>query len=169
MLEILIEYRSTIQIVLSWLLCLSALRWGGGPEKAVAIIWLLVFELIHRGYHLFLNPVFQVDQFDTYHASQDLLVAIGFVGVALYANRIYTLWIASFQLIAFSAHLARLVADEISPIAYALLVIAPSWFQLFILWMGLVAHVRRKKEFGEYRDWRGSDYGAASPFAQRTR
>ena len=169
MLEILIEYRTAAQIFASWVICISALRWGGGPEKATAIIWLFVFELVHRGYHLFLNPVFQVDQFDTFHASLDLIAAIGFVGVALYANRFYTLWIASFQLIAFSAHLARLVADEISPIAYAFLVIAPSWFQIIIMLTGLVAHVQRKKSYGEYRDWRNSDFGAASRIAGQAR
>ncbi|WP_086437680.1 hypothetical protein [Altererythrobacter xiamenensis] len=169
MLAAILEYRAEVQMVAAWVLCLCALKWGGGPERWVAIVWLSVFEIVHRGYHLLWEPVFRVDQFDTFHAAMDLAAGLGFLVIALQANRLFTLWIASFQLISFSAHLARGMVDEITPIAYAFLVIAPSYFQLAILGGGLIAHVRRKKEFGEYRDWRGSDYGAASPFAQRTR
>ena len=153
MLDVILAYRGEAQTTAAWLICLAALKWGGGPERAIALIWLAVFELGHRGYHLLWNPIFQVDRFDTYHAMQDLVVLLGFVMVALRANLMYPLWIAAFQLIAFSAHLARGIADQITPIAYAALVIGPSYFQLGLIAGGLALHMRRVRKSGPYRDW----------------
>lgn len=154
MLDQLLEARTEIQTIAAWLLCLAALRWGGGPERAIAIVWLALFEVLDTAYHALADPTFQVDRLDPFHAVLDLTVAVAFIVIALRANRFYPLWLAGFQIVAFSAHLARGIADAVTPIAYAFLVIAPSYFQLALLLGGLLAHRRRLTRYGPYRDWR---------------
>jgi hypothetical protein len=46
------------------------------------------------------------------------------------------------------------VADSASPLAIAILVIGPSYFQLLLLLTGFIRHVRRERRFGPYRAWR---------------
>ena len=57
-------------------------------------------------------------------------------------------------MVAASAHAVRYLTDVVSPIAYAILVIGPSYFQLFFMLVGLIRHIRREKKHGEYRNWR---------------
>lgn len=86
----------------------------------------------------------------------DLLVAVTMIAVALRANRMYTLWIAGFQIIAVMAHFARGLSEAISPIAYLIMFVGPSYFQIIILGCGIWLHARRVKRHGTYRSWRSS-------------
>ena len=162
-------YRAEMQDILALVVCLSAIFWGGKPERIIALVWLVLFEGVDALYHAIWDSNFQLERLDVFHASLDLVGLVVFLAVALSANRMYVLWIAAFQLLSATSHIARELADAISPVAYAVMAIAPSWGILLSLAFGLIAHVRRKKEFGEYRDWRGSQYGGASACAQRIR
>nr|WP_298895007.1 hypothetical protein [uncultured Altererythrobacter sp.] len=155
------EYRLIAQNVLAFGLIVGAFLWGGGPERAVAATWLIAFEIASRIRRSLVGEV-QLADVDVYLASADLVAGICWIAIALYANRNYTLWIAGLQVLAMSAHVARGIAEAVSPIAYFTMVAAPGWFQLFFLAGGLVAHVRRKRRFGKYRDWRFSR-NAAEP------
>lgn len=148
------DYRALVQQYLSWSLIVAAFVWGGGPERAVAATWLVCF----KGTKFVRDYVFdggrQLLDVDFYWAFSDLTAGALFVAIGLFANRNYTMWIAGLQLLAMSAHIARGVAEAVSPIGYAFMVIGPSWIQLFFLGIGLLRHVLRKRKHGEYRDWR---------------
>lgn len=148
------EYRPILQDVFAWTLCCAALVWGGAPERIIAASWLLLFEIGTSLHSLAIAPVRQVGAVDWYFAGLDLIGGAIWIMVALYANRNYPLWIAGMQVLAMSAHLARGISEAISPVAYATMVIAPGYFQLIFLAIGLTRHVRRKRKYGRYRDWR---------------
>lgn len=157
MLELLFsEYRPYAQDVIVWSLCCAALIWGGWPERIVAATWLVVFE----GGSILHDAIFgdgrQLETIDWFFAGMDFVAGAIWIALALYANRNYTLWIAAMQLLAVVAHVSRGLIEMISPIAYAVMVIAPGWLQLFFLAAGLVRHIRRKRKYGPYRDWRTS-------------
>ena len=155
MLELLAsDYRTLLQDVLAFTLCGAALFWGGGPERVVAATWLLVFELGGRLYKAAASTGYQLVEVDVWLATADVLAGVIWITLALYANRNYTLWIAAMQVLAMMAHLARGFADTVSPVAYAIMVVAPGWFQLLFLAIGLARHIQRKRKFGSYRDWR---------------
>lgn len=155
MLELLAsEYRGLMQDVLTVVVCTAALIYGRGPERAIAVTWLLVFELSGRVYFSFIEDDFRFGELGLFDASVDLVALVVMVAIALNANRNYTLWIAAMQVLAFSAHLARSLTDIISPIAYAVLALVPGWMQLLLLAAGLIRHILRERRFGPYREWR---------------
>ena len=148
------DYRPYTQDILAWVLCCTALVWGGGPERVVAVTWLLLFEigtLLHKA--IFGEPR-QLESVDWYFAGIDAFAAGIWIFVALYANRNYTMWIAAMQLLAVTAHLSRGLVEAISPVTYATMVIAQGWLQLLFLGTGLARHLMRTRKFGDYRDWR---------------
>lgn len=151
---VLLEYRTNIQDVLVFIVCAGALIWGGGPERAVAATWLIVFELAGAIQDWFFGKSVQLAGVDWFFASADAVAGLIFILIALYANRNYTLWIAGMQVLAIMAHLARSLADLISPITYAVMFVAPGWFQLMLLGVGLARHIQRRRKYGTYRDWR---------------
>ncbi|GAA4642933.1 hypothetical protein GCM10023115_08930 [Pontixanthobacter gangjinensis] len=133
----------------------AALRYGAGPEKWMgwAIIWLIGLSQV---YYALVEVTTAFQSADLGLFLIDLSVCVIMVTIALRANRMYTLWIAGFQLIALLAHLAMFATNAISPITYAVLVIAPSYFQTIILAFGIWLHHRRVKSHGNYRSWRTS-------------
>lgn len=152
--ELFIDNRGEIQNFVAITMCVAALIWGGGPERIVAAAWLVVFEFAGVVQNWIFGDGVQLSEVDWFVASTDVIAGIIFIGVALYANRNYTLWIAAMQVLAVTAHLARGIADLIAPIAYAVMFIAPGWVQLFLLGAGVLRHVLRKRKHGDYRDWR---------------
>lgn len=128
---------------------------GDGPEKSVAVVILVMF-LAGRIYPAWTGVGITLVSVDYFSAALDAVVAVALVAIALYANRMYTLWIAGLQIIAVSAHLARGVIDAMTPIAYVILFVLPSYFQIIALGMGLLAHRRRLKAYGPYKAWRNS-------------
>ncbi len=157
-----LEYRVPAQFAAMILITLLALRKGGGPEKASGAVILIMF-VVGYFYHLLFDEGIVLGSVDLFHAVLDGLVAIALVIIALYANRIYPLCLAGLQLIALSAHLVREMIDAMSPVAYAILFILPSYFQLMALAMGLWAHRQRLRRYGPYKDWRTSPARTAGP------
>ena len=164
MIEFLVsESRVLLQAMVAWTVCAAALAWGGGPERVLAITWLIVFELALRILPLLLGLRIQLASVDLWFISLDLLACGVMLAVALYANRSYTLWIAAMQLLAVTAHVARGLVESISPVAYALMIAVPGWLQLFALAIGLACHILRKRKYGPYRSWRISKPSFAIP------
>lgn len=157
------EYRHVLQDVLAVGVCLAAFIWGGGPERVVAATWLIVFELGGRLYRGLFSDGFRLLEVDPFLASADLSAGAIWILVALYANRIYPLWIAGTQILAIAAHLSRALAESVSPLAYATMFIAPGWIQLVLLGAGVLRHALRVRRHGEYRDWRTGPGGAPLP------
>lgn len=148
------DFRVVLQDYLAWTIGIAAILWGGGPERAVAVTWILLFELVPGAQNLIDPDLHFQAEVDVFYAVVDGLAAASFIAIALYANRNYTLWIAGMQVLAVAAHVASGIAEPISPVGYAVMVIAPGWMQLLLLTIGLIRHRIRKRKFGEYRDWR---------------
>ncbi len=148
------EYRPLVQNALAISTCLAAFVWGAGPERAMAAVWLVCFELAGMIYRSVLGGGYQLQSTDFYLASTDFCAAALWTLIALNANRNYPLIIAALQLLVMSAHLARGFIEAISPVAYATMVIAPGWLQLVVLAMGVSRHCQRHRRFGPYRAWR---------------
>ena len=148
------DSRMIAQDILAWAICIAALVWGGGLERAVALVWLVFFEIVPGGYALATGLGTNLDGIDPLLAFVDLAAVVFWVAIALYANRNYTLWIAAMQVLAVTAHLARGLVEAISPVAYVTMVAVPGRFQLLLLAIGLGRHIARKRKFGPYRDWR---------------
>lgn len=153
-LELFNIYRVPAQHLTSFLLAAAIWRWGAGPERwlmgsflatmvmPVYVVWWLGLGALESGPHA---AVFMM---------VDMLAAVLFTAIALNANRNYPLWVAGFQFVAVGAHLVQMLVDGISPLAVAVLVIGPSYFQLLLLFGGFVRHTQRQRRFGRYREWR---------------
>ena len=152
MAEIIPGLRDQFQLITLLVLAFLGFWKGGGPERAVAgvMVGILVSDRI---YHLIFGNFTNLVSIDYGHALIDLVAMIVLVVIALRANRMYTLWTAALQLIAFNAHLARELTEGMSPIAYLILYVGPSYFQLLIQGLGLWAHRRRIARYGPYRSW----------------
>lgn len=149
-------WRFILQDTWMILLLVTALIWGGGPEKMVIIIWIIVHEVVRflQNYVDGLNMTFE-EEFagaNLVHLTGDSLLLVGFVTLALQANRRYILWIAAFQVIAIMAHGVRALNEEMTIFVYLLMVYGAGWAQIFLMTGGQIAHIRRKK--GIYADWR---------------
>lgn len=149
------DFRDSVQDYAAWTIGIAALIWGGGPERAAAFTWLMLFELVPGAVDLFDDSAHFSQSIDVIYAIIDCIAAVSFVAIALFANRNYTMCIASMQLLAVCAHMASGIAEAISSAGYAVMVIAPGWVQLLLLAFGLVRHRLRKRRYGDYRDWRG--------------
>jgi hypothetical protein len=162
LLELFNAYRVPAQHLTSFLLAAAIWRWGAGPERwligsflatmvlPVYVVWWLGLGALETGSHA---PIFMLI---------DMLAAVLFTAIALNANRNYPLWIAGFQLVAVGAHLVPALVEGVSPLAVAVLVIGPSYFQLLLLIAGFVRHAQRQRHFGRYREWR-----VVEPLARR--
>ncbi|MFN4113629.1 MAG: hypothetical protein ACK4GD_06785 [Sphingomonadaceae bacterium] len=148
-------YRFVIQMALFVVLAIWAWRAGGGPEKACAWLFVGMFAA-DRVYHLLVTPAIELETVDAWHFALDIGVFAIILPIALRANRLYPLGLAACQLIAVNAHVARDSFTQITPIAYNIMYVAPSYLQLLILGFGILAHVQRIQHYGPYRDWRQS-------------
>jgi hypothetical protein len=153
-------YRVPAQHLVSFLLAGAIWRWGGGPERWLIGVFMATMVLPIYVMWWFRPAVDQVHFYDAAYVVLDVVAAVLFVGIALNANRNYPLWIAGFQLVAVAAHSIRVVADSVSTLAFARLIIGPSYCQLLILLGGFMRHVLRQQRFGPYREWRLAPPGA---------
>ena len=154
LLDLLNAYRGDVQYIASILLGLAMWRWGAGPERAMAIMFTGVMVGPSILFRLFANSTMLFGDFALVYVAVDALALAGFMAIALNANRNYPLWVAGFQLVAVGSHIVQGVVDAVSPIAYVILAVGPSYCQLALLLAGLLRHRRRLKRFGPYRDWR---------------
>lgn len=155
LLHMLWNVRSGLQTVAFAVLILLAARYGAGPERSVAVI-IGQMPVADAIYHVIFQSAPRFHDVELGHLAIDLVTAIGLMFIALQANRIYTLWIGSFQLVALQAHLIREFVDQVSPIAYFTMQTLPSYLQILVLAVGLWCHHRRRLKYGRYRGWRNS-------------
>ena len=147
--------RVIVQLIVLIIVLVTALKWGDGPEKALAGI-LIGLGVIDHIYHALTGNGFRISGMDVGHAVIDGIALVCATVVAIQANRTYTLWFASFQLIAFLSHLGRELVIGAGQIVYVVMIIAPSYFQIVLLGLGTLMHIRRKRRIGKYRSWRNS-------------
>jgi len=148
------EFRWLLQLFLIILTCAAMLRWGGGPERALAwgVSGLIVVD---RFYHaIWGNAVWGNEWTELYHTLQDGTLACVFLLIALYANRTYPMFIAAFQLISLIGHFLPFISGSISKLTTAIVIVAPAWGILFTMMVGFAFYQRRLRQTGPIRDWR---------------
>jgi len=155
MAEIFWQYRSQAQWFVLIVIVAIAYRRGASPERQVATVFVAMFVL-DRLYHLIFGSGLRVFDAEIGHALIDTVVFGAFVTIALRANRMYPLWLASFQLMIIASHVARAANPFILSGAYAILAFAPSYLEVATFALGLATHMRRNRKFGPYRSWQDS-------------
>jgi voltage-gated potassium channel Kch len=158
------DLRLWLQTAAFVLLALAAWRFGGGPERILAAV-LVWFRLGDAANHA-LFAAADIARLNLGHVMIDVVALAVAVTVALFANRMYPLWFAAFQLLAVFAHLAREMAPGVAPLAYGIMYIGPSYFQIFLLAGGIWLHHRRVRRYGPYRSWR--NFSPRSPAMTRS-
>ena len=153
-LDFLNAYRADLQYIASFVLGLAMWRWGAGPERGMAILFAGVLILPAVLFRFFLNGALLFSSYGLVYVALDVIALLGFAAIALNANRNYPLWVAGFQIVAVGSHVVRGMVDSVSPIAYMVLVVGPSYCQLVLLAAGLLRHRARQARFGPYREWR---------------
>lgn len=153
MIELLIAIQFKLFLYLGLATCLAMLVWGGGPERALAGFWLTRF-LTEAIYHWVFGYRMIYVRVDWYHASIDTVATVVTLLIALKANRMYALWIATFQLFVLSGHLARAKIEGVTQLDYALMLDIPQWLMLLTMMIGFKCHLDRRRKYGPYRDWR---------------
>ena len=154
LIDLLNLYRVEALHILSAVLALAIWRWGAAPERW--LIGVFIVTMIAPFYwarwlglgHLAFGP------YSWLYIGLDLVAMVGFVAIALKANRNYPLWVAGFQLVSVGAHAVRGLGDMVSPLAYVILAVSPSYCQLLLIGGGFIRHALRERRFGSYRDWR---------------
>jgi hypothetical protein len=161
LLELFNTYRGDAQHLSALLLAVAIWRWGAAPERWLIALFILTMIVPNKLFEWFdLGNLF-VGSYGWVYIALDILAGLGFVAVALKANRNYPLWVAGFQLVAVSAHAVKGMVDAVSPLAYLILATGPSYCQLLLIFAGFVRHIMRERRFGQYRAWRTPLPGAA--------
>ena len=137
------------------MLFFGAFRFGDEPERVIATIFVGIAITV-QGYAQLAENSLSFSNTDIFYLVVDAIALSLLIAVALKANRMYPLWMAGFQIIALLAHFAKGMTEDISPIAYVILVVGPSYFQIIILAFGIWLHHRRTRRHGSYRPWRNS-------------
>jgi hypothetical protein len=127
---------------------------GGGPERAVVSTFAGMIAT-DNAYHAILGSGTYLSV-DSVHLAIDVLGLAALYVIALYANRVYTLWIAAAQIIAVLSHFYRGIMPHVDQLAYAIMIRLPSYVMTLALVLGLVFHLIRTRRVGSYPSWRNS-------------
>ena len=159
MFELISLYRVDAQHIASVFLALAIWRWGAAPERWSIAVFIATMVVPVRLMEMFdaNHPAFGA--YSSLYIGLDFVAGAAFVAVALQANRNYPLWIAGFQLVAIAAHVSRGMVDTVSPLAYLIMAVGPSYCQLLLIFAGFVRHLLRQRRFGPYRAWRTRELG----------
>lgn len=93
----------------------------------------------------------------------DVAALVGFLILALRAERWWPLWVTALQAIGITAHAVKLVNPEVIRWAYAFALAFWSYPMLFLLVFGTWNHQRRLARFGVDKSWSSSSGRSAMP------
>lgn len=130
-----------------------ALRKGGGPERAMAII-LIAMACADQALHLFVPPRFA--SIDTGHLVIDLAAAASTTVLALVAHRFWPMLAAVFQILPLAAHVGKAADMSVHPVAYQTMQVAASWPLLLLLALATWRHLSRLRATGSDPSWHAS-------------
>ena len=127
----------------------SALR-GGQPEKRAVVIFIvgiaLTFVAPSSSAHRFTHPEVGI-------LIVDLVILSAFVMLALCAERFWTIWICSMQVIQVLSHIPIILIPELIPQAYYILTAIWVYPMLIVLTIGTYRHQQRLQRYGVDRSW----------------
>lgn len=133
--------RYLVQLALIVLVVIFATWRGGKPERAGATI-LAYLTLADPIYHA-LSPIPTTHvSVDLWHLLLDSTAFVAAITLALTADRFWPLCFAAMQLISTLGHLVRLIDISMDPLAYAIMIRAPSYGLIAILFVGTWLHAR---------------------------
>ena len=133
--------RIAIQTALLLAIVALAFLKGGRPEKSVAAVMVSML-LIDYPNHFFFGYG-SYESVDIGHLVIDTVALVALVVIALQADRFWTLWVASAQLISVVSHVLRLLAVEMNPFIYAVMNRWPFAVMMLVLLTGTLLHIRR--------------------------
>jgi hypothetical protein len=133
-------------VQLALLILAIAFAWlrGGQPERAAAAAIASMY-LLDPLYHLIWGQVTVYDQINVGHLVIDSIAWLAMVGIALRANRWWTLWLASAQTISVLSHFLRAATSVMYPWVYAAMGRGPSWLEIALLFVGTALAQRRRR------------------------
>ena len=143
--------RTTIFLVLLVLSIAYALKKGGAPERAAALVFVLMTisdPFVHA-----LTPM-QYTAIDPGHFGIDLAGWGALLVIALRARRFWPLWVSSFQTVSLVAHVVKFLDYTIHPVAYGAMQVAGSYPLLILLMIGTFNHQKRLAKNGNDPHWR---------------
>lgn len=147
------HYKDVVQAAALLVLMLLAMWRGGRPERLIAATFVAMY-VIDRCYHQVTGAGYFAFGVNLGHLAIDLLAMAAFGAIALWANRVYPLWLAGLQLLALLSHPIRALVAGADHGAYAVLMIAPSYGQTMVFAIGLARHLQRRASLGRYQPWR---------------
>jgi hypothetical protein len=123
--------------ILFWILLFSIFGfawWRGGTEEKIAASICVLATIVT---HFVASPLAQrYSNVETGLLAIDLVVLLGFVGIALYSTRFWPLWAAGVQLTLTLSHLRKGVQLDLLPRAYAAAAVFWSYPILFVIVVG---------------------------------
>ena len=140
-------------LTLLFLATLYALRKGGGPERAMALI-LIAMLAADQAFHLIVPARFTT--LDAGHLAIDLAAAAATLVLALTAHRFWPLLATALQLLPLLAHSSRALDISVHPAAYLTMQVFASWLLPPLLALATWRHRRRLQCCGSDPSWRGS-------------
>lgn len=151
--DYLVQYKGNVQQVVVVLFLMVALLQGRAPERLICAVFAawIPFDIC---YHMLAGGSIMLRTVNVGHFLLDTVLLVDFVVIALYANRLYPLWIAGAQLVAIFAHLLSLLPTHSVRFAYDMMALAPSYIQLTTLGLGLASQILREHQGNDVRDWR---------------
>ena len=130
-----------------------ALRKGGGPERALALIAATMIAS-DQALHLLIPPEYA--GLDVGHLAIDLFGAGATMFLALIAYRFWPMIAAALHILPLLAHLSRFFDIALHPAAYLTMQVASSWLVGPLLSLATWRHQSRIRRFGSDPSWRGS-------------
>lgn len=130
--------------------CIYAAVRGGPPERGAVMVFIIGFAMsviaASPSEYRFMQPEIGI-------LLVDLAMLVAFLMLALHAERYWTLWICSMQVIQVLTHIPMMIIPELLPQAY--FVIAAFWAypMMMVLAVGTYRHQRRLRHFGADRSW----------------
>lgn len=129
-----------------------ALRRGGAPERAMALI-LIAMLAADQILHLFIPPRYA--SVDAGHLTIDLAAAAASVTLALAAHRFWPMPAAVLQILPLMAHVGKAADITVHPAAYLTMQVSAPWLLPPLLVLATWRHQKRLRAHGSDRSWYG--------------
>jgi len=142
---------ATIKLLLVFLAVVFFIK-GGGPERAGSALLLFAF-LCSVGLKQF-GIYFNFYQYNPYHFAITILCFLSSLALAIFANRVWPLFFSALYLVESIGHLVVLVIRHGESRAYWAMTQLPTIGQLFVIALGTVFVLWRKRRGLRAPDWR---------------
>ena len=149
---------TVVQVALLVGAFVAACLWAEWPERMAALVFLATHAL-DRYYHWAIEGRVTYTHVDLGHLTIDIFMLAGLLAIALKADRQWTLWAAGAQVVALLSHPVRQITGGVAQLAYAVMIQAPGWLQVVLIFVGIAFAARRNRRRQAQRSaprWRRS-------------